>query len=86
MSYLDYSRPGQKELDQCEFVSTILMDLSKLFDCLPHNLIIAKLEAYDLDMAPLSLLKNYLASHKQRTKVGSFYWLVRIHTLNKALY
>ena len=33
------------------------MDLSKVYDCLTHDLLIAKLEAYALDMASLSLLK-----------------------------
>ena len=37
------------------------MDLSKAYDCLAHDLLIAKLEAYNLDMASLFLLKNYLA-------------------------
>ena len=63
----------QKELDQCGFVVTILVDLSKAHDCLPHALLIANLEAYGLDKASLTLLKNYLANRKQRTKVGFFY-------------
>ena len=49
------------------------MDLSKAYDCLPHDLLIAKLEAHGLDTVSLSLLKNYLANRKQRTKVGSSY-------------
>ena len=40
------------------------MDLSKAYDCLAHELLIAKLEAYNLDMVSLSLLKNYLANRK----------------------
>ena len=40
---------------------------------LSHDLLIAKLKAYGFDMASLSLLKNYLANRKQRTKVGSSY-------------
>ena len=67
----------QKVLDQCGFVGTILMDLSEAYDCLPPDLVIAKLEAYGLDTASPSLVKNYLANRQQRTKVGSSYsdWL-----------
>ena len=36
----------QKELDQSGFVGTILMDLFKTFDCLPHDLMVAKLDVY----------------------------------------
>ena len=42
-------------------------------DCLPHDLLIAKLGAYGLDRSSLTLLMDYLNSHKQQTKVGSSY-------------
>ena len=35
----------QKELDNSGLVGTILMDLSKAYDCLPHDFIIAKFDA-----------------------------------------
>ena len=54
-------------------VGTILMDLSKAYDCLPHDLIIAKFEAYGLSKSSLSLLPDYLTSRKQRVKIGSSY-------------
>ena len=38
----------QKELDNSGLVGTIMMDLSKTYGCLPHDLIIAKFEAYGL--------------------------------------
>ena len=38
----------------------VLMDLSKAYDCLPHDLIIAKFEAYGLRKSSLSLLPDYL--------------------------
>ena len=54
----------QKELDNSGFIGTIL----KAYDCLPHDLLIAKLGAYGLDRSSLILLLDYL---KQRAKVGS---------------
>ena len=63
----------QKELDSRGFIGTILMDLSKAYDCLPHGLLIAKLEAYGLDNDSLNLLLDYLSFRKQRTKVGCAY-------------
>ena len=63
----------QKELDSSGLVGTILMDLSEAYDCLPHDLIIAKFEAYGLSKSSLSLLLDYLTSRKQRVKIGSSY-------------
>ena len=63
----------QKEHDSEGFIGTILMDLSKAYDCLPHDLLIAKLEAYALGNGSLNLLLDYLSFWKQRTKVGSVY-------------
>lgn len=59
------------------YVGTILFDLSKAFDTLPHDLIIAKLEAYGLSDKSLELIYDYLTCRKQRCKVGSTYsgWL-----------
>ena len=66
-------QPGQEELDDSGLVGTILMDLSKAYDCLPHDHIIAKFEAHGLSKSSLSLLLDYLISRKQRVKIGSSY-------------
>ena len=63
----------EKELDPSGIVGSILMDLSKVYDCLPHDLIIAKLEAYGLNTNSLRFIFDYLSCRKQRTKVGSTY-------------
>ena len=46
----------QAELDSGGYLSTILMDLSKAYDCFSHDLFIAKLEAYGLDIGSLNFL------------------------------
>ena len=61
----------QKELDQKGFAGTILMDLSRAYDCIPHDLLIAKLECYGIDKIGLSLTLDSLSRWKQRTKIGS---------------
>ena len=63
----------QAELDSGCYVGTILMNLSKAYDCLSHDLLIAKLEAYGFDIDSLNFLLDYLSLRKQRTKVGSSY-------------
>ena len=39
----------QEELDKSGFVETILMYLSKTYDSLPRDLLVAKFEAYSTD-------------------------------------
>ena len=51
------------------FVGTVLMDLSKAYDCLPHDHLVAKFEAYGIDKNGLSLICDYLSNRKQRTKI-----------------
>ena len=58
----------------------VLMDLSKAYDCLPHDLLIAKLEAYGFGMKSLRLLYSvysYLTARRQRVKINYTYssWL-----------
>ena len=51
----------------------MLTDLSKAFDCLSHELLIAKLHAYGFDKRSLVLIYNYLSNRKQRVKVNDSY-------------
>ena len=64
MRYLDSSSHG-KELDESEFVLTILMDLSKAYDCLRHDLMVAKLEACGISKESLQLISDHLSYRKQ---------------------
>ena len=51
--------------------AAILTDLSKAFDCISHDLLIAKLKAYGFDDKALSFIMAYLKGRKQKVKVGS---------------
>ena len=64
-------------LDNSGVVGTILMDLSKAFHCLPHELVLAKLHAYEVDITSLKLLQDYLSNRTQRIKLDSTFssWL-----------
>ena len=55
-----------KELDNEGFVGTILIDLSKAYDCIPHGLLIAKLNCYGTENRSLLLILDYLTNRKQR--------------------
>ena len=51
----------------------LLTDLSKAFDCLPHDLLLAKLHAYGLDLKLLKPLSSYLTNRKHRVRIGNVY-------------
>ena len=51
----------------------LLKDLSKGFECLCHDLLIAKLHTYRLDISSSNLLQNYLSNRNKKTKVNSFF-------------
>ena len=58
-------------LDENKYIAAILMDLSKAFDCLPHDLLLQKLKTYGVTDSALNLLQNYLSGRKQCVKIGS---------------
>ena len=60
-----------KGLDSGRFIGKILMDLSKGYDCLPHDLLTAKLEVYALDNGSFNLVLDYLSFRKKITKIDS---------------
>ena len=59
----------QKALDHGKEYGALLTDLYKAFDCLPHDLIVAKLHAYGFLIESLKLINSYLTELKQRVKI-----------------
>ena len=57
------------QLNNKSKVGVVIMDLSEAFDTLNHKLLIAKLEAFDLDSGSSSFLQSYLTNRYQRTRI-----------------
>ncbi len=63
----------RKGLDKSKKCGVLLTDLSKAFDCLVHDLLIAKLHACGFDYLSLKLIYTYLSGRKQRVRVNGSY-------------
>ena len=55
----------------------LLTDLSKAFDYLEHELLVAKLNAYGFSLPALRLIHDYRSHRKQRTGINNSHsgWL-----------
>ena len=61
----------RKTRDEKGVFAAVLTDLSKAFHCIPHQLLIAKLSACEIDMKSIAFISAYLKNWKQKTKIGS---------------
>ena len=59
-----------KSLDKGLKTGILLTNLSKVFDSISHDLLLAKLNAYGFSMNSLCLINDYLTGFRQRTKIG----------------
>ena len=58
-------------LDSNLFRGAVFMNLLKAFDSTPHNLLIAKLQAYGFSFETLTFLNSYLRNHKQYLTINN---------------
>ena len=63
----------RQALDEHKVAGAVLTDLSKAFDCLSHDLLIAKLDAYGFGKSALKFIYSYLTDRTQRVKVDGEY-------------
>ena len=63
----------KKRLDNSGLGGMLLTDLSKAFDCMRHDLLIAKLVAYGFDQLLLCSIFSQLSDRAERTKVNNAY-------------
>jgi len=60
-------------IDQKMHVGCVAMDLSKAFDSIPHNLLVAKLHSYGLTYNACNFIHSYLSHRKQRVKQNDIF-------------
>ena len=55
--FLKLIEEWKKSLDDKNIIGAVLMDLSKAFDCIPHNPLVVKLHAYCLSMYAITFIR-----------------------------
>ena len=63
----------KKILDNGGSCGALLVDLSKAFDCIVHDISLAKLSAYGFDYNSLKLINSFLSARKLKMETGSSY-------------
>ena len=64
----------EKSIDNSSTFGVLLLtNLLKAYNCLPHELLIPKLDAYGFDKSSLKLIYSYLSNRKQRVQVKDRY-------------
>ena len=61
----------KKILDNHGYAGAIITDLSKAFDTINHELLIAKLHAYGFERSALRLINSYLNNRWHKTKINN---------------
>ena len=56
-------------MDRGQIVATVMIDLSKAFDTIDHNLLLKKLYTYGIRGSEFSWFTDYLAKRKMRVVV-----------------
>ena len=70
MRILCLTEQWRKQLDSHNIIGIVSMNLSKAFDTLPHDLIVAKLKSYGADDNTADLIQDYLRNRLQRIRLG----------------
>ena len=68
----------KKNLGKNKIVGAVFMDLSKAFDCISHDLLIAKMEACGFNEDFLTFLHSYLKRRKQSVNINNVHSIFQI--------
>ena len=67
----DLLEKWKSALDKEENICVIFMDLSKAFDTINHDLLLAKLKTYRFSINPLDLMCSYLKNRRQSVQINN---------------
>ena len=70
-SLLKMLEKRKRSVDGGKVFGTLLTDLFKAFDCLDHELLIAKLNFYGFSLPALRVINDYLSNRRQHTRTGN---------------
>ena len=65
----------RKALNEGGETGTALTDLSKAFNCIDHNLLIAKLNGYGFERQSINFMCSYLTKRKHRTNIYIYIYI-----------
>ena len=60
----------KKSVGDKNIIGAVLMDLSKAFECIPHDLLIAKLHAHGPSIDAITFIYSYMKRGKQGVKIN----------------
>ena len=63
----------REHLDESFVVGAVLTDLSKVFDCIAHDLFLAKLASYSFSERALRYVYSYLSNRRQCVPINTTY-------------
>ena len=55
---------------ETKYISIVYTDLRKVFDCVPHDLLLYKLEKYGIKRKTNKWLQEFLSNRMQRVRIG----------------
>ena len=62
-----------RPVDNGKAFGALLTDLFRVYDCLDHEVLIAKLNAYGFSIPALRIIHDHLSHRKQRASVNNLY-------------
>ena len=77
----------EKNVDKEKVFCVLLTDRSEAFDCLDHELLTVKLNAYGFNLPALRVVHDYLSNRKQIIKIENTYtnWMKIIFSVPQVL-